>query len=108
MALARAFARTPRLVLLDEAFSAMDRDLRRELGAEVRAWVEAQRIPAILVTHHRMEARAMANRAVIIAGGRVQAQGPIHEVIPGLRARDPDEDPFDELDGTPMPQLVRS
>src|SRR5262249_44851319 len=52
VALARAFVRAPKLVLLDEAFSAMDRQLRYELGADVRALVTEFEIPAIVVTHH--------------------------------------------------------
>lgn len=82
VALARAFARSPRLVMLDEAFSAMDRELRYALGAEVRALVEELRIPVILVTHHRMEARSIGDRAVLIRDGQVQAIGPVREVVP--------------------------
>lgn len=107
VALARAFARAPSVVLLDEAFSAMDRELRRELCTDVRSLVDELRIPAILVTHHRMEARAMADRIVLLAGGRVTHEGPIHELWPRLDlARE--DDPFDDLDKTPMPLIRRS
>jgi molybdate transport system ATP-binding protein len=82
VALARAFARGPRAVLLDEAFSAMDRELRYGLGTDVRALVDEFRIPALLVTHHRMEARTIGDRAVLIRGGRVEAVGPVREVVP--------------------------
>jgi molybdate transport system ATP-binding protein len=107
VALARAFARQPSLLLLDEAFSAMDRELRRELASDVRQLVDELGIPAILVTHHRMEARAMADRLVLIAGGRVVEEGPLREVWPRMEVLRR-EDAFDQLDRTPMPLLRRS
>jgi molybdate transport system ATP-binding protein len=82
VALARAFARGPRLLLLDEAFSALDRALRLELAADVRRLVDELGIPAILVTHHRMEARALADRLVLLADGRVTEQGPLAAIWP--------------------------
>jgi molybdate transport system ATP-binding protein len=82
VALARAFARRPRIVLLDEAFSAMDRELRYALGADVRALVDELRIPGLLVTHHRMEARSVGEHAVLIRDGRVEGSGPVREVVP--------------------------
>jgi len=82
VALARAFARRPRVLLLDEAFSALDRELRYELGADVRAAVAEARIPALLVTHHRMEARAVGDHAVRLEGGRITRAGAVRDVVP--------------------------
>jgi molybdate transport system ATP-binding protein len=82
VALARAFAPSPRLVLLDEPFSAMDRELRRDFIADVRAYVDEARVPLIHVTHHRNEARALADRVVLIAGGRITASGGVDELLP--------------------------
>jgi molybdate transport system ATP-binding protein len=84
VALARAFAMEPKIVLLDEAFSAMDRELRRELTQDVRKYIEDVRIPAILVTHHRNEARAMADRVVLLDAGRVRAVGGVDELLPRI------------------------
>lgn len=81
VALARAFARKPRVLLLDEPFSAMDRRLRAELGEEVRRYVAEARIPAILVTHHRLEARSLGERVVVLESGRVLAAGGVAELV---------------------------
>ena len=82
VALARAFARSPRVVLLDEAFSALDRDLRHALGADVRTLVVELGIPALFVTHHRQEARTLAQRAVSLRDGSVDAIGAVNDVVP--------------------------
>ena len=69
VALARALAPRPRLLLLDEPFGALDRDLRERLGAEVRDLLRAQGIPAVHVTHDGQEARLVADRVVTLVGG---------------------------------------
>jgi len=73
VALARALARDPCVLLLDEAFSALDAELRAELGAEVRSVVSELSIPAIVVTHDRSEARSLGERIVSLRDGRVLA-----------------------------------
>jgi molybdate transport system ATP-binding protein len=73
VALARAFAMAPRLMLLDEPFSAMDADLRRELAADLRATIAVAGIPVIHVTHQPDEARAMGDRVIHLEAGRVTA-----------------------------------
>lgn len=82
VALARAFARAPRVVLLDEPFSAMDRELARDLCADARRVVEELGVPGILVTHHRNEARLLGDRAVLIEAGKVVGTGTIDALIP--------------------------
>lgn len=77
VALARAFARSPQLVLLDEAFSAIDRELKRELWLDVRRSIDELGIPAIQVTHHVGEARAMGDRIIRMDKGRVIETGSI-------------------------------
>ncbi len=86
VALARALARQPQLLLLDEPFSALDPELRTQLGALVRALVEELQIPSIHITHNVGEARALASRVVRIHRGQVAAQGSAEEV---LRDADP-------------------
>jgi len=82
VALARALAPRPRLVLLDEPFSAMDRELRRDFVADVRAYVVEARVPMVHVTHHRNEARALGDRVVLMEAGRIKAIGGVDDLLP--------------------------
>lgn len=84
VALARAFARSPKVVLLDEPFSALDRELRHELCADVKATVTDLGIPAIMVTHHRHEARTMGDRIIVLRDGRVTGRGDVREHLPSM------------------------
>jgi molybdate transport system ATP-binding protein len=84
VALARAFARSPSVVLLDEPFSALDRELRRELCADVKDTVRELGLPALVVTHHRGEARALGDRVIMLDHGRVTGQGSVDEHLPKL------------------------
>jgi molybdate transport system ATP-binding protein len=94
VALARAFAMSPRLILLDEPFSALDRQLRRDLGNDVRATVDELAIPAIVITHRGSDARAIGERMVLLRHGRVEASGPPEVVLAQHRGTEPD-DPAD-------------
>jgi len=71
VALARALITQPRVLLLDEPFSALDADLRVALRGEFRARIQAAGMAALLVTHDEQEARAMADRAVRLVDGRL-------------------------------------
>lgn len=73
VALARALITQPRVLLLDEPFSALDADLRVALHDEFRARIQAAGMAALLVTHDEQEARAMADRAVRLVDGRLLA-----------------------------------
>ncbi len=75
VALARALAMEPRVLLLDEPFSALDRDLRAQLSADVRALVSERKLPTLQVTHHMGEARAMGDRVPRMAAGRIVESG---------------------------------
>lgn len=74
VALARALAMEPRALLLDEPFTALDEDLRRELGSDLRALVSELSIPALLVTHDRSEAVRLADRVLRLRAGRVEPE----------------------------------
>lgn len=67
VALARALAPRPRLLLLDEPFGALDRDLRDRLAVDVRALLRRVGTPALHVAHDRDEAAAIADRVVTLS-----------------------------------------
>jgi len=81
VAIARALARGPQVVLLDEPFSALDRELRVQLVELVRGVVRDLGVPVVHVTHSEDEARALADRVVKMAAGRIVAQGTPAEVL---------------------------
>ncbi|MDO5060569.1 MAG: ABC transporter ATP-binding protein [Actinomycetaceae bacterium] len=69
VALARALAPRPRLLLLDEPLSALDRSLREQLALEIRRVVKEQGLTAIYVTHDQQEALAVADRVLVMQDG---------------------------------------
>lgn len=71
IALARALAAKPDLILMDEPFSNLDVDLRERLGLEVRDILKQQGIAAILVTHDQHEAFALGEMVGIMKDGRI-------------------------------------
>ena len=73
VALARALITAPRLLLLDEPFSALDAELRASLREEFAQRISAAGIAAVLVTHDEAEARVMAQRGFRLVAGRLQA-----------------------------------
>ncbi len=81
VALARALAPRPRLLLLDEPLSALDVPTREALRGELRRILEEAGIPAIVVTHDRIEALALGDRMAVLAQGGVRQVGPVHEVF---------------------------
>lgn len=70
-ALARAFARQPRAMLLDEPFASIDVALRSKLRGELRRILKARGAPAIFVTHDPGEAIEVGDRIAIMRGGRI-------------------------------------
>ena len=69
VALARALITAPRLLLLDEPFSALDAELRASLRAEFAQRITDAGIAAVLVTHDEAEARVMAQRGFRLLAG---------------------------------------
>ena len=81
VALARALARSPRLLLLDEAFSAVDQPTRQALYDELVKLRERVGIPIVMVTHDLREARLLADRLCILEGGTTLQEGPPEVVL---------------------------
>ena len=71
VALARALAPAPRLLLLDEPLSALDRALREQLATDVRAILRQGRTRALYVTHDQDEAMTVADRVGVMEAGRL-------------------------------------
>jgi molybdate transport system ATP-binding protein len=81
VALARALARRPRLLLLDEPLSALDAPTRGQLRRELRRLLAGAGVPALLVTHDRLEALALGDAAAVLTRGEVRQCGPVAEVF---------------------------
>ena len=71
VALARSLAPEPRLLLLDEPLSALDRALREQLVVDLRDILARQGTTALYVTHDHGEARAVADRVGVMEAGRL-------------------------------------
>ena len=80
VALARALAVRPRLLLLDEPLSALDRGLRDQLAGELREVLRAHGTTALLVTHDHDEAFTVADRMAVLREGRLVQSGTVQEV----------------------------
>ncbi len=76
VAIARALAQEPRILLMDEPFSALDAKLREEMQVEIRQLQQKLKITTILVTHDQREAMTLADTVLVLAHGRIQQMGP--------------------------------
>jgi sulfate/thiosulfate transport system ATP-binding protein len=80
MALARALAVEPEVLLLDEPFGALDANVRAELREWLRRLHEEVHVTTVLVTHDQEEAMEVADRIVVLNHGRVEQDGPPREL----------------------------
>jgi sulfate transport system ATP-binding protein len=105
MALARALAVQPRVLLLDEPFGALDANVRKELRDWLRRLHEEVHVTTIFVTHDQEEAMEVAEQIVVIRDGKIEQAGtpdelydePVNPFVMGFVG------PVVEVDG----QLVR-
>ena len=72
VALGRALLASPKLLLLDEPFSALDRPLRNQVAAQLRDHLREQKIPLVLVSHDEADAVALAQEHWLLSEGRLE------------------------------------
>lgn len=80
VALARAIINRPKLLLLDEPLSALDRNLRQSMQLELKSLQHDLGICFLFVTHDQEEALTMSDRVGILNEGRLVQEGPPHEI----------------------------
>jgi osmoprotectant transport system ATP-binding protein len=83
VAIARALAPCAKLLLLDEAFGALDPVTRDALGSEIRRLHERLGLTTILVTHDMAEALLLADRVLVMVAGRIVADATPAELLNG-------------------------
>jgi molybdate transport system permease protein len=86
VALARALAPDPDLVLLDEPLAALDADARDDVRRLLRTTLAGGRAPVLLVTHDPVDVVALADRVVVLADGVVLQEGTPAELARGPRS----------------------
>ncbi len=79
--LAQVLCQSPRVLLLDEPFSALDAPVRRELRRELRRVQRETGLATVLVTHDPEEAAFLSDEVMVIARGEVLQSGPSREVF---------------------------
>ncbi len=80
VALARALAPRPRVVLLDEPFTALDATLRTRLQSDVRTALHESRATGVMVTHDPAEALAMGDSVTVLRAGRIEQTASGHDI----------------------------
>ena len=100
--LARALAAAPPLMLMDEPFGALDPVTRDELGRAYRALHDRLGLTTIMVTHDMTEALLLADRIVVLIGGRIRA-----DAAPAALMRGHADAAVEELLAVPRRQAER-
>ena len=81
VAMARALATEPKILLLDEPFSALDENTQTRLMAEMKEIHRREKITVIHVTHNQEEAMILADRIAILMNGRIAQVGTPHDIF---------------------------
>lgn len=87
VALARALAPAPRLLLLDEPFSALDGAASDALLERLQLWLKENQVQAVMATHDVTDALAMGAEVLLLREGRLTALGPAAQVLAAERER---------------------
>lgn len=86
VAIARALATQPSLLLLDEPMAALDFARRQEILPWLERLRDELKIPMLYVTHSADEVARLADQLVVLDSGRVQAAGPVAEVLSSIES----------------------
>ncbi len=81
VAITRALANNPDVLLLDEPTSALDETSRQGVEALLESLIRRRHLTCVWVTHSIEQARAMADKILVLASGRVAAYGPAKEIL---------------------------
>ena len=84
VAIGRALLSAPRLILMDEPLSALDRTRRQEILPYIERIRDEVKIPIVYVSHALDEVARLANRVILLEEGRVRAEGEPRAVFPEL------------------------
>jgi ABC-type sulfate/molybdate transport systems ATPase subunit len=87
VALARAIATGPRLLLLDEPFSALDGPASDALLARLQSWLRGHNVQSVLATHDATDAYATSAEVALVREGRLVALGPASQALTVERSR---------------------
>ena len=82
IALARCLAIDPKVLLLDEPFGALDKNLRLDMQIEVKRLQRVSGITTLIVTHDQEEALSMADRVAVLSHGKLEQFGTPSDVYP--------------------------
>lgn len=77
VALARAMISKPRILFLDEPFSALDVTLRSEARLMLKSFLATEKTPALLVTHDEEDVRVLANKVTHLDNGEIKRENPL-------------------------------
>jgi len=80
VALARALVISPTVLLLDEPFSALDKNLRASMQVELREIQRKLKVTTIFVTHDQGEALSLSDRLAVMSEGRIRQLGTPEEI----------------------------
>ncbi|MGV3548260.1 molybdenum ABC transporter ATP-binding protein [Rhizobium sp.] len=100
VAIGRALLAAPRLILMDEPLSALDRARRQEILPYIERIRDEVKIPVIYVSHALDEVARLANRVILLEEGRVRAEGEPHAVFPELSSEQDGMAPQSLLEAT--------
>src|SRR5713226_2439633 len=81
VSLARAIANSPAVLLMDEPTSALDEEAKEEVEALLVQIVKQNLLTCVMVSHDRAQAARLADRVMLLKGGRLEKIGPAREVI---------------------------